>query len=375
MEQNSLGVQTGRVLFVDDEPAMLSSLRRIFRKEGYEVETALDGPSGLEVFTRFRPSVVVSDHRMPGMTGVEFLSRARLVDPEAVRVVLTGCTDLLSAEAAINQGEVWRFVTKPWDDVDLRQTVAAANERFRIGAENRVMLDKLAAIGLLAGGVAHELAGPLTRILALTGLVSAEAPTGSPMADNLREIEDATMRAKTIVTDLLDFARSSKVGDHRPLTLEAVATKAIALSRFQLGGVDVSVEHTDGAIVLGDANRLQQIVLNLLSNAVDAISQSRREGKKQSGNIRLRTWKDGSEAHLAVTDDGVGIPEEARTRVFDAFYTTKATGKGTGLGLPVSMGIARDHNGRLEVFTTPGGGTTFLLTIPALQAEGASLSH
>lgn len=352
-------IRTGRVLFVDDEPAMLSSLRRIFRKEGYEVETALDGAAGLEVFTRFRPAVVVSDHRMPGMTGVEFLSRARAIDPEAVRVVLTGCTDVLSAEAAINQGEVWRFVTKPWDDVDLRSTVAAANERYRVVAENRVMLDRLAAIGLLAGGVAHELAGPLTRILALTGLVAAEAPAGSSMAYDLREIEEATVRAKTIVTDLLDFARTSKSSDHRAITLESVATKSIALSRFQLGGVELAVQHSGNTGAMGDANRLQQIVLNLLSNAVDAVSHR--------GCITLRTWEDQGEAHLSVTDDGPGISEDARGRVFDAFYTTKTAGIGTGLGLPVSLGIAREHGGRLEVFSAPGRGTTFLLSLPSLK--------
>ena len=344
---------------------MLSSLRRIFRKEGYEVETAPDGATGLEVFTRFRPAVVVSDHRMPGMTGVEFLSRARTVDPEAVRVVLTGCTDLLSAEAAINQGEVWRFVTKPWDDIDLRQTVAAANERYRVVAENRVMLDKLAAIGLLASGVAHELAGPLTRILALTGLVAAEAPAGSPMIGDLREIEEATIRAKTIVTDLLDFARTTKAGDHRVVTMESIAAKSIALSRFQLGKVELRVEHAQGAVAMGDVNRLQQIVLNLMSNAVDAAARS----------ITLRTWEANGEAHLSVTDDGIGIAEDAQSRVFDAFYTTKGAGRGTGLGLPVSLGIAREHGGRLEVFSAPGRGTTFLLSLPAVQAETSVAAH
>jgi two-component system, response regulator PhcR len=368
------GIRTGRVLFVDDEPAMLSSLRRIFRKEGYEVETAADGNSGLEVFRRFRPAVVVTDHRMPGMTGVEFLSKVRAIDPESVRVVLTGCTDLQSAEEAINQGEVWRFVTKPWDDIDLRQTVAAANERYRVVAENRLMLDKLASIGLLAGGVAHELAGPLTRILALAGLVASEAPAGSTMASDLREIENATMRAKTIVTDLLDFARTSKPADRRPLQMSEIANKSIALSRFQLHGIEVNVEPCSGGLVMGDANRLQQVVLNLISNAVDAIGQSRRDGKG-GGSVTIRTWEEGNEVRLSVSDDGNGIAPDAQARVFDSFYTTKAPGRGTGLGLPVSLGIAREHGGRLEVTSTSGEGTTFLLSLPGISETETAVVH
>lgn len=346
---------------------MLSSLRRIFRKEGYEVETALDGNTGLEVFRKFRPAVVVSDHRMPGMSGVEFLSRARSIDPEAVRVVLTGCTDLPSAEAAINQGEVWRFVTKPWDDVDLRQTIAAASERYRVMADNRVMLDKLAAIGLLAGGVAHELAGPLTRILALTNLVASEAPAGSTMAKDLADIESATQQARAIVTDLLDFARTSNGCERRPVTLSQIAEKSIALSRFQLHGIEVRTEMQGAVPVMADPNRLQQVVLNLLSNAADAITTSRRDGKS-GGSVSVKTWIEGTEAKLSVEDDGPGIPVESQPRVFDAFYTTKDPGKGTGLGLPVSLGIVREYGGKLELQSTPGEGAKFVLSVPALSS-------
>src|SRR6476660_5253216 len=128
-----------RILFVDDEPAILNAVKPLFRREPYEIETAPDGKTGIEVFRRFRPAVVVSDHRMPGMTGVEFLAKIRAIDPESVRIILTGCTDLPAAESAINEGEVWRFLTKPWNDEDLRATVAGAIERHRLVDENRIL--------------------------------------------------------------------------------------------------------------------------------------------------------------------------------------------------------------------------------------------
>ena len=357
----------GRILFVDDEPGILTALKRVFRKDAYEIETANDGESGIEAFRRFRPSVVVSDMRMPGMTGVEFLAKVRAIDPEVVRVMLTGCTDLPAAEAAINQGEVWRFLTKPWNEEDLRATVASAVERYRLVGENRVLLDKLAAIGLLAGGVAHELNNPIGGILAYTQLLERDAPEGSTLREDLKSIEDAALRAKRIVADLLDFARSSKAMDKRAVTLRSVAEKAVSLSRFQLKDVAVEFEAEDESPVLGDENRLQQVVLNLLSNALDAVVQARREGRS-SGHVVVRTFKRGGEACLSVSDDGIGISEAARTKIFDAFFTTKEPGKGTGLGLAVSTGIVRDHGGRLSLESAAGEGATFVMSIPALPA-------
>ena len=359
-----------RVLFVDDEPAILSALKRVFRKDGYEIATATDAATGLAVFREFRPAVVVSDHRMPGMTGVEFLAKVREIDPETVRVMLTGCTDLPAAEAAINQGEVWRFLTKPWNDEDLRATVSSASERYRLVVENRVLLDKLAAIGLLAGGVAHELNNPLGGILAYAQLLRSELPENAPMADDLKSIEDATLRAKRIVSDLLDFARSSKQQNRGPVTLAEVAERAAALSRFQLRDAKVQIDISPSGPVLGDANRLQQVVLNLLSNAIDACMHARKEGKT-AGRVRVRTWEENGEAKLSVTDDALGVPAELQARIFDAFFTTKEPGKGTGLGLAVSLGIVRDHGGRLECRSVPGEGATFVISLPTLPRPAA----
>lgn len=360
----------GRVLFVDDEAGILTALKRVFRKDAYEIETATCGEAGLEVFRRFRPAVVVSDMRMPGMTGVEFLAKVREADPEAVRVMLTGCADLPAAEAAINQGEVWRFLTKPWNEEDLRATLASAVERFRLVAENRVLLDKLAAIGLLAGGVAHELNNPIGGILAYAQLMQRDASGDAQVVSDLQAIEEAALRAKRIVGDLLDFARSSKVVNKRPVSLNDIATKAVSLSRFQLKSVTIDVEPGNSPVALVDENRMQQVVLNLLSNALDAVSEARREGRK-SGRVVVRTWTQGADACLSVTDDGIGIPEAVRAKVFDAFFTTKEPGKGTGLGLAVSTGIVRDHGGRLMLAPATGDGTTFVITIPALPQVAA----
>lgn len=355
-----------RILFVDDEPAILNAIKRLFRREPWEIETASDGAQGLEVFRRFRPAVVVSDHRMPGMTGVEFLAKARAIDPEPVRIVLTGCTDLPAAESAINEGEVWRFVTKPWNDEDLRATIAAAAERYRLVFENRILLDKLASIGLLAGGVAHELNNPIGGILAWSEILRKDLAAQPEVVRDLKLIEDAAIRAKRIIADLLDFARTSRASARTQVSLADVAERAINLARFQMkGNVEIRRE-LDPSLpkVFADANRLEQVVLNLLSNAIHAVLH----GPAKSGNIVVRTRMNGDAVALDVSDDGPGIPGETLAKIFDPFFTTKAPGEGTGLGLTVSQGIVRDHGGNLTA-TSSDAGATFTVSLPAMPSE------
>lgn len=362
-----------RILFVDDEPAILNAVKRLLRRDRYEVETAPDGERGLEVFRRFRPSVVVSDHRMPGMSGVEFLVEARKIDPEPVRVILTGCTDLPSAEAAINEGEVWRFLTKPWNDEDLRATIASASERFRLVTENRLMADKLSSIGLLAGGVAHELNNPIGGILAFSQMMQKDFAAGSQTVADLKQIEDAAHRAKRIVADLLDFARTSRAATQSVMSLAESAEKAIMLARFQVRGPGIEIEtsaDSDLSPVFADPNRIEQVALNLLSNAIQALGKHR-DGR---GTIRVRTFAENGSVCLSVSDDGPGIPADVQQRVFDAFYTTKAAGEGTGLGLTISLGIVRDCGGTIDLQSEPGKGTTFTIKLPALQSDRSAVA-
>ena len=359
-------VAAPRILFVDDEPAILNAIKRLLRREGYEIETASDGNTGLEAFRRFRPAVVVSDHRMPGMTGVEFLAKARAIDPEPVRVVLTGCTDLPAAESAINEGEVWRFITKPWNDEDLRATVAGAAERYRLVFENRILLDKLASIGLLAGGVAHELNNPIGGILAYAEILQKDLVAQPEFARDLRLIEDAAQRAKRIIADLLDVARTSRQSARARSSMEDMAEKAITLAMFQIRkDVEIRREFAGVAPVFVDANRIEQVVLNLLSNAVHAVSS----GSRRGGTIIVRTRAQADQVSIEVEDDGPGIQPDALAKIFDPFFTTKAAGEGTGLGLTVSQGIVRDHGGQITVASVAGQGARFTLTLPAMPTE------
>lgn len=151
------------LLLVDDEENILSSLRRLLRRDGYQIHLAGSGQEGLKILAQEDVDVIVSDQRMPGMTGTEFLSRARLVRPESVRIVLSGYTELESVTAAINEGSVFRFLTKPWDDELLRKHIAEAVRYKQIEDENR----RLQAELLVANRQLKELLDERQRRLAI----------------------------------------------------------------------------------------------------------------------------------------------------------------------------------------------------------------
>ena len=219
---------------------------------------------------------------------------------------------------------------------------------------------KLAAIGELAAGVAHELNNPLTVILGKTGLLLKSAETGSPSAAKLSDIEREAMRAGKIAQNLLDFARRREPR-HEPVDLNRIVERGLDLVQSKLRGRTITVETTlDPAlgVMLGDADQLTQVLINLAGNAIDAMAKGGRL------TIATRAQADSDTGTLIVSDTGPGIPAERLARIFEPFYTTKAEGNGTGLGLSITQGIVASHAGRLTVESVVGTGTTFFVHLP-----------
>jgi two-component system NtrC family sensor kinase len=233
--------------------------------------------------------------------------------------------------------------------------------------EMRVRLmesDRLAAVGELVAGVAHEVNNPLASISAFAQLMLRDGDLSEPQRDSLEVIKAETMRASQVVKDLLAFARRSE--PHRePLDLNLVVTRTLRLRHYQLSTNDIHVETALGRelpSVVGDARQLQQVCLNLVTNAVQAMAPM------GTGRLRVTTRLEGSSVILEMTDTGPGIPPSARARIFEPFFTTKPEGEGTGLGLSVSYGIVTAHRGTIEVAETSSAGTTFRITLPSADA-------
>jgi len=388
------GLETMTVLFVDDEDHVLSSIRRVLRHEPYKIITNQSALQALEFLKSNPVQMVVSDQKMPEISGIEFLEKVRQIRPETIRVMLTGYSELKTAEEAINRVEIYRFLSKPWNDEDLKDTILQgltkwqlknANQKmfeiieqqnnqlqeFNRGLENKVeertrqlkeaearliQSEKMASVGLLAGGIAHEINNPLGGIMALAQLLMMDLKENQQAMEDLHSIEQAVLQCKKIIDNLNKFTcRPSSSPE--PVDIPKVVENSLHLIGhvFRLSRIKIE-EHYDPElpILMGNPNQVQQVLINLLTNSQQAM--------KKGGTIFIRALRNnGSGLALEVEDQGEGIPDSIRSKIFDPFFTTKEQGKGTGLGLFVTYGIVRDHNGRIEVESEPGKGTLMRL--------------
>ena len=237
----------------------------------------------------------------------------------------------------------------------------------RILEAQLIQNDKMASIGQLVSGVAHELNNPLTSIAGLAELLLEREPHPDFPHDHLRVIHDQAERAGRIVRNLLTFARKG-VAEKSAVDLNDVAagTSLLIVYELRLHGIELeSALSPEPVVVLGDRYELQQVLLNLVNNAVHAVSQLE-SGRPR--RIRLDTSVQSGTAVLRVRDSGPGVPPHLISYLFTPFFTTKAPGEGTGLGLSLSYGLVKAHGGVLDYEARPEGGAEFRISLPAYQA-------
>ncbi|MGD8623736.1 MAG: GAF domain-containing protein [Anaerolineae bacterium] len=228
---------------------------------------------------------------------------------------------------------------------------------------------KMAAVGQLAAGVAHELNNPLTSVLGFAELLMWQANPGDPDWEDLNAIAEEARRARNIVRSLLDFARQSE-SSPEPSDVNELLAQTLALLRRQLANEDVKLVEqyaSDLPSLMLSINGIKQIFLNLVSNALQAMPRG--------GTLTVTTELLGDEVAVRIADTGTGIPEEKLPHIFEPFFTTKPVGQGTGLGLSVSLGIAQDHGGRITVQSRVGEGTVFTVWLPITPGALASDPH
>ena len=262
----------------------------------------------------------------------------------------------------------------------LEQKVEKRTQELRIAEAETARTEKLASVGLLAAGIAHELNNPLTGVLTFTTLLRKKLPDGSPDAEDLDLVIRETKRCATIIRRLLDFARE-KTPEKKFTDLNQVIEDTARIIERPASFRDVEIAmDLDRNLppVWVDADLIKQVIMNMLVNAQHAI--------ENEGNITVRSRRfpqpkssePGMEpvpmVEISIIDTGCGIPEKNLKRIFDPFFTSKEVGKGTGLGLSVSHGIVRAHSGAIEVESTVGKGSTFRIYLPLEPPPGDAQS-
>jgi PAS domain S-box-containing protein len=237
--------------------------------------------------------------------------------------------------------------------------------------EQLIQAEKLAAMGQMLAGVAHELNNPLTAILGVTELLRDGQNDQESAKRQLELTHRQARRAARIVQNLLEFSRPASP-QKRPVDLNSIIERTVQLHEHSLRRNNVEVDfrpQPDLPGVVGDANQLIQVFLNLVTNAEQAIREVR-----ESGRIQIRFARIGSRVSITFQDDGVGIRPESVPRLFDPFYTTKRPGGGTGLGLSICLSIIREHGGTIEAEALPAGGSAFTVYLPLAVGQESQAS-
>jgi two-component system, cell cycle sensor histidine kinase and response regulator CckA len=408
---------TATVLLVDDDTAILQALVRSFRKEPFHLRTATSGAEALRILAETRIDLIISDWNMPAMNGGELLAKVARQYPNCIRIMLTGQPSLQLAMAAINNGEVYRFLTKPYDAVGLakilREALAQRSERDAVAAarlqptsgsmsggaaaaarvpgsaggetaqgpvEVRIrQAQKMVPLGRLASGICHDFNNLLTVINGYCDLLLANPSVESSIQASIRQIKGAGERAAALTGQVLMFSRQKTVTPSALNLNEVIGEFTQILKRIIGEHIEFTAAIAPQPIhVFADRGQLEQVVMNLIVNACDAmplggaltvqtaIADGVYANHGAAGQKEETRW-----AVLSVIDSGCGMDEATRQLIFEPFFTTKKPGKGTGLGLATVQEIAYQLGCRIEVESAPGQGTCFRLFIPRLAEATA----
>jgi len=381
-----------RVLVVDDEPDVLRSVYDLLRID-YEVVTCQRASEALDHLKGATDvAVILSDQRMPGMTGVELLQQAQLIRPETTRLLFTAYADIHAVISAINQGQVFRYITKPWEAEELESVIRQAVERHDMIVEKNQLLAELQIAnaklteanrlkGVFLEVASHELNTPVTVVLGLTDLWKLSLPDNAtePERQWVERINGAARRLAKTVQRMFKLVENKEFGqtlnletvDLEPLLREAIDELTPYLETREQR-VEVEIEPQLGSID-ADSSKIMDILINLLANAI--------KFTPDGGTIRVQAQNlEGNPewVRVVIKDEGVGVHPSEQQYLFEPFFTGFDTlhhssgeyqfGKrGIGLGLCLVKTFVELHGGRVEVQSTPDRGSSFGFLLPRRQ--------
>lgn len=367
-----------RILLVDDENNFRQTLSKRLMKRGFVVDQSANGNECLSLLEEKKVDVVILDIKMPGMSGLDVLKRIKNRCPKTEVILLTGHATTDTGVEGIKSG-AFDYLSKPIELDHLVNKIEQAHAKIlRLEAERKeneyrkkieqqmIATERLASLGTLATGVAHEINNPLAIISESVGwmgqLLAKEEFKDMPHKQNfemaLDRVVKSVNRAKKITHQLLGFVRRSD-SLLSEVDFNDLIDESIQLVELELKKRDIKIiKEIDSSLekILSDPFQLRQVLVNLLTNAVHAI------GTEGSITISLRNFED--QIVIMVKDSGVGIPGENMDKIFEPFFSTKSPGKGTGLGLFVTRSIIEKLGGSVEVESEVGNGSLFIIRLP-----------
>lgn len=384
------------LLIIDDELEITKALTRQFRNK-YNVFSTTSAEEGLAIMEKESVQVVLSDQRMPGMSGVEFFARIKHKYPDALRLLLTGYTDIEAVVNAINEGQVFRYVTKPWNPVELESIIREAFEKYELITNNKKLIHRLneanqnleekvkdrtkdlekanARLSELnveknkyIGMVVHDLRNPIGVAASFTEMLIQDfetLPTPEKM-DYLGYISKSCHFSLNLMNEFLDISKieagifdlNLTEQDYLLLVKESIQQQGFKAARQ---GMTIQFETTCSRLpATFDNNKILQVLNNLIGNAV--------KYSLPNSTIQVRVEQEGASIVTHIIDHGQGISEEDQAKLFKPYSTTSSTSstdeKSTGLGLAIVKKIIDAHRGSVQVYSSVGHGSTFTFVLP-----------
>ncbi len=356
-----------RVLYIDDEDNNLHSFKASLRKD-FHVVTALDAEEGLRIAKMEEFHVVIADQRMPGMTGVEFFEQLREINPDPVRILLTGYSDIASVIDAINKGEVYRFIDKPWNLEQIKNAIKNAAEIYLTKKELKDKNERLkkahTEMNQFVYSLSHELRGPLMSISGVSKLAKMEANDPN-MIEYFEMIDSATLRLDDFIYKMLDFYRSTKIDNKiTKIIFNDIINQQLEAykEKWGLDDIKIDIQVDQEHDFYSDDAKLRVILNNLFSNAYKFQKLT-----SQSKFIKLDVNVKDELAVIKVEDNGIGIDEKYHEEVFNLFHRATQRNVGSGLGLYMVKESVTQMGGEIRLESKLDQGTIFIISIPSLK--------
>jgi signal transduction histidine kinase len=371
------------VLVVEDTPDVARVIRLALHQQ-YRILVAGDGQQGLELARRHRPSIIITDWMMPRMDGLALTAELRR-DPltrDIPIVMLTAKSDVQDKVRGLETG-VSAFVAKPFSASEITSTLRSL-QRARDSVADSLLTQKLDSLETIAGGLAHEIMNPLNYLKNALAAVQRDSQTlvlamnnrslAPPESGLVRKLEQRMQRmfevseagVKRIASTVDLMIRYSREGYARSMSpydaYAAVRDVVLVVGPSVARDVRISLDLAGNGWICCVAEEFNQVLSNLIQNALEAVAPL------GTGGVFIKGRNDGSDLTLSIRDDGPGVPESERARIFDAFYTTKPPGHGMGLGLTITRRVIVSLGGTLTLKAEPGKGSEFIIRVPSAAA-------
>ena len=353
------------VLYVDDEQNNLNAFRAAFRRE-FRIHIAINAVDALKQLKKYPEiKVIIADQRMPDITGVEFFEKVRFIYPNKVRVILTGYSDISAVIDAINKGQVYRFIDKPWNHEMIKNTVTNATEiydtRKNLHDKNTSLQEAYNELDKFVYSVSHDLRSPLMSILGIANLAELDVNDAKSL-EYFKSVKGMVNKLDGFIHDIINHYKgnlSSEFNDK--INFDFLIKDIIESIKYHPNAQDVRFEVDVNQVMEFTSNKMnvQTILSNLISNAF------KYQREDESDKLVSVTGKIVNDmAIIEVRDNGVGIKEDKINDVFNMFYRAKADEKGSGLGLFIVKEAVEKLNGKIDLKSEFGTGTVVTLSLP-----------